>query len=683
MISRDARQSPATPDTASAGPDRRQLMLAGSALAWLGWSPGVIPAAAAQSSTGTQPKPATAATKAANDALRKYLNFDDKEDFENAARGLIAKPETLTIRDEKGGIVWDLETYKKFIDVDKPAPDTVNPSLWRNAQLCMQYGLFKVHDRIFQVRGYDLANVTFVQGETGWIILDTGSNLETGRAAYDIVSQHLGKRPVLAVVYSHSHGDHFGGVRGLVDEADVRAGKVQIFAPQNFTEHAISEFVIAGNAMGRRGIYMYGPLLARNAQGGVNAGLGQTIGHGNSGLILPTREIKKTGEEIVIDGVRMVFQLTPGTEAPAEMNTYLPQFRAMWMAENTTNTMHNVLTLRGAQVRNALNWAKYINETIDLYGEGTDVKFQAHHWPMWGNDKIIAYWKKQRDLYKYMHDQSVSLMNRGYTGVEISNIIKLPPELDKAWFNRGYYGSLKHDSRAVYQFYMGFYDGNPTTLDQLPPEEAAKKYVDYMGGATSVLQKAKADFDKGEYRWVAEALKHVVFADSNNKEAKELLADSYEQMGYQAESGPWRSVYLQGALELRHGLPSAGSIDTAGPDTIRAMPPEMTFDYLAVQLDAQKAAGKKLSVTMDFSDLREAYALVVENSVLNYSKKPASTDAKLTLSKATFDRIQAGEITADKAIASGDIKVEGRKEAVTEFVGLFEKPPFWFNIVTP
>jgi alkyl sulfatase BDS1-like metallo-beta-lactamase superfamily hydrolase len=664
------------------GLNRRRMLFAGSALAALGL-PAVKGAVAQTGSTGPQSKPATAATKAANEELRAHLNFADRTDFENASRGLIAKPETLIIRDDKGQVVWELESYKRFIGPDAPAPDTVNPSLWRNAQLCMQYGLFRVHDRIFQVRGYDLANVTFVQGDTGWIVLDTGSNLETGKAAYELVSQHLGRRPVVAVVYSHTHGDHYGGVRGLVDEADVTAGKVQIIAPENFTEPAISEFVIAGNAMARRGIYMYGPLLPRNAQGSVNAGLGQTVGHGNGGLILPTREIKETGEEITIDGVRMVFQLTPGTEAPEEMNTYFPQFRAMWMAENTTNTMHNLLTLRGAQVRDGLKWSQFINETIELYGEGTDVKFQAHHWPMWGNAQIIDYWKKQRDLYKYLHDQSVRLMNKGYTGVEISNMVKLPAELERSWFNRGYYGSLKHNTRAVYQRYMGFYDGNPTTLDQLPPEEAARKYVEYMGGAASILQKAKSDFDKGEYRWVAEALKHVVFADANNTEAKELLADSYEQMGYQAESGPWRSVYLQGAMELRHGVPTAGKIETSGPDTIRAMPPEMTFDFLAVQLNAEKAAGKKLALTMDFSDLKQAYTLVVENSVLNYSKKRTATDATLVLTKAVFDRIQSGELSPQQALGAGDLKVEGRREVLTEFLGLFEKPDFWFHIVTP
>lgn len=632
----------------------------------------------------TAPKPATEVTKAANRAVQGYLNFNDKEDFENATRGLIGKPDTLTIKNAKGDVVWDLEAYKAYIDLDKPAPDTVNPSLWRNAQLNMHYGLFQVHDRIFQVRGYDLSNISFIQGDTGWIIFDPLISVETAKAAYDLVTQYLGQRPVVAVVYSHSHVDHYGGVRGIVDEADVEAGKVQILAPEHFTEHAVSENVIAGNAMSRRAIYKYGALLPRNAQGGVNGGLGQTTSTGTATLIEPTREITKTGEEVTIDGVTMVFQMTPGTEAPAEMNTYFPQFRAMWMAENSTNTLHNVLTLRGAQVRDPLKWANHLDETIELFGENTDVKFQSHHWPIWGSEKIVDYWKKHRDLYKYIHDQSVRLMNMGYTGIEISNMVKLPPELDQAWFNRGYYGSVKHNTRAVYQRYMGFYDANPTTLDQLPPEEAAKKYVEYMGGAEAVLQKAKVDFEEGEYRWVAEALKHVVFADPDNKEATELLADSYEQMGYQAESGPWRSVYLQGAFELRNGVPSAGGINTASPDTIRAMPPEMLFDYLGVRLNGKRAAGKKIALNLTFTDLNKQYALTVENAVLNYSTHPTpDADAALTLSKATLDRIQLKEMTIEQAVASGDLKIEGRSESLDEFLGLLDSFPFWFNIVTP
>jgi alkyl sulfatase BDS1-like metallo-beta-lactamase superfamily hydrolase len=634
--------------------------------------------------TATDPKPATEATKVANRAVQQYLNFDDRSDFNDAARGLIAKPDTLTIKDAKGNVVWDLEQYKAYIGDDKPAPDTVNPSLWRNAQLNMQYGLFQVHDRIFQVRGYDLSVVSFIQGDTGWIVIDPLISAETAKAALDIVNQNRGPRPVVAVIYSHSHIDHYGGVRGVVDEADVKSGKVQILAPEHFAEHAISENVIAGNAMGRRAIYMYGALLPRNARGGVNGGLGQTTSTGAAGMILPTREIKTTGERVTIDGVEFVFQMTPGTEAPAEMNAFFPQFRAMFMAENTTNTLHNVLTLRGAQVRDPLKWASYLNETIAMFGPNVDVKFQAHHWPQWGNQKIIGYWKKQRDLYKYIHDQSVNLMNKGYTGVELSNMIKLPPELDKQWYNRGYYGSVKHDTRAVYQRYMGFYDAVPATLDQLPPVDAAKKYVEYMGGAGAILAKAKTDFGKGEYRWVAEILQRVVFADPNNKNAKELLADAYEQMGYQAESGPWRSVYLQGAYELRNGVPSAGGTNVASPDTIKAMPPEMTFDYFGVRLNGEKAAGKTLALNIDFTDLNKSYALVVENGVLNYFTTPvANADAKLTLSKPTLDRIQLKELPVEQAVTSGALKVEGRREALSEFVAMLDNFPFWFPIVTP
>jgi alkyl sulfatase BDS1-like metallo-beta-lactamase superfamily hydrolase len=377
----------------------------------------------------------------------------------------------LTIKNAKGDVIWDLETYKSYIGNDKPAPDTVNPSLLRNAQLDMQYGLFKVHERIYQVRGYDLSNISFIQGDKGWIVFDPLISAETAKAAYDLVTKHLGKKPVVAVVYSHSHVDHYGVVRGIVNEADVKAGKVQIIAPEHFTEHAVSENVIAGNAMSRRAIYMYGAMLPRNVQGGVNGGLGQTTSTGTAGLIAPTTEIKKTGEMLTVDGVQMVFQMTPGTEAPAEMNTHFPQFKAMWMAENSTNTLHNALTLRGAQVRDPLKWAAFLNETIDRYGQNTEVKFQSHHWPMWGRAKIVEYWKKHRDMYKCIHDQSVNLMNKGYTGIEISNMVKLPPELDRAWYNRNYYGTVRHNTRAVYQRYMGFYDANPSALDQLPPEQ--------------------------------------------------------------------------------------------------------------------------------------------------------------------------------------------------------------------
>jgi alkyl sulfatase BDS1-like metallo-beta-lactamase superfamily hydrolase len=616
--------------------------------------------------------------------MAKTLDFADRQDFEDASRGLVARPDTLTIKDDSGHVVWDMESYKAYIGDDKPAPDTVNPSLWRNAQLNMHYGLFKVTDRIWQVRGYDLSNVTFIQGDTGWIVGDPLSNTETAKAALELVNRTLGERPVVAVIYSHSHGDHYGGVRGLVDEADVKAGKVKIIAPEHFTEEAVSENVIAGNAMARRGFYMYDPLLPRNATGGVNGGLGQTIPHGTVSLILPTDLIGKTGEKRTVDGVQMVFQMTPGTEAPAEFNVFFPQFRTMWMAENATHTLHNLLTLRGAQVRNGLVWSKFLDQTIQTYGPRIDTEFASHHWPMWGNQRIVKFLGDQRDMYKYIHDQSVNLMNQGHTGTEIADMVQLPPSLAKNWYNRGYYGTVKHDSRAVYQRYMGFYDGNPSTLDQLPPEPAAKKYVEYMGGADAVMRKAKVDFDKGEYRWVAEALKHVVFADPGNRAAKDLLADTYEQMGYQAESGPWRSIYLMGAMELRSGLPKAPALNLAGPDAVNAMPLDMLFDYWGVRFDGPRAAGKQMQLGMNIADLKQDYTLSVHNGVLTYNAvRPAKPDAQLTLDKAVLDRVQLGQTTIDDAIASGDIKVTGDRAKVTEFFGLLDTYPFWFDIVTP
>lgn len=631
------------------------------------------------------PKPASEFTIQANQNVLHTLPFNDKQDFEDARRGFIAKPDTLTIKDEQGNVVWDLEQYKTYIGLDKTAPDTVNPSLWRNAQLNMEYGLFKVTDKIYQIRGFDLSNITFIQGDKGWIVFDPLISPQTAKAALAFINQTLGERPVTAVVYSHSHVDHYGGAAGLFNSPDeVKKNGVQIIAPEGFTEHAVSENVIAGNAMARRAVYMYGALLPRNAQGSVNGGLGQTVSAGVPSLLLPTRFITKSGEEVTLDGVRMVFQMTPGTEAPAEMNTWFPESKALWMAENTTNTMHNILTLRGAQVRDALKWSSYLNETIETWGDQAQVKFQSHHWPRWGNASIVDYFKKQRDLYKYIHDQSVRLMNMGYTGEEISEKIALPPELNDFWPNRGYYGTLRHNSRAVYQRYMGWYSGNPSDLDNLPPEMVGPKYVEFMGGEQALLKKAKASFDKGEYRWVAEVLKHLVFANPNNQEGKLLLADALEQLGYQAESGPWRSVYLQGAYELRNGVPTAGGTVTASPDTIRAMSPSMLFDYLAVRINPEKAAGKKMVINMDFTDIGEKHTLSLENAVLNHTPRyAAKPDVTLTLSKQTLDDIQLGQGTLEQKIASGEIKVQGNQQTFSDFVGLLDKFNFWFNIVTP
>ncbi|QYJ81646.1 alkyl/aryl-sulfatase [Shewanella aegiceratis] len=632
----------------------------------------------------TQAKPATPHTQKANAAVLKELPFQDKQDFENAKRGFMAKPDVVTIKDAKGNVVWDLEQYKTYIADDKSAPDTVNPSLWRNAQLGMHHGLYQVTEGIYQIRGFDLTNITFIKGDKGWIVFDPLISPETAKAALDFINQEVGTRPVVAVVYSHSHIDHYGGATGLVSLDEVESGKVAIIAPEHFTEHAVSENVIAGNAMGRRAVYMYGALLPRNAKGGVNGGLGMTVSTGLAGLLLPTHEITKTGEKLTIDGIDMVFQLTPGSEAPAEMNTWFPQAKALWMAENTTNTMHNILTLRGAQVRDALIWSSFLDETIDLWGDQAEVKFQSHHWPMWGNDKIIPYFKKQRDIYKFTHDQSVRLMNQGFTGEEISEMISLPKELEQSWSTRGYYGTLRHNSRAVYQRYMGWYNGNPANLNNLPPEAVAKKYVQFMGGEAEVIRKARASFDEGEYRWVAEVMKHAVFANPKSIDAKELLADALEQLGYQAESGPWRSVYLQGAYELRNGVPAAGGTQTATPDTIRAMTPEMLFDYLAVRLDAAKAEGKQFDIEIAFSDLDSLYTLTVENAVLHHSKhKVDQPDVKLVMSMKTMNSIQLKELSFDDAIASGEVKLTGDKALFTSFLGMLDDFNFWFNIVMP
>lgn len=629
-------------------------------------------------------KPATPQTVQINEDFKKGLAWSDKEDFANASRGLIDRPDTLIIKDANGQVVWDMESYKKYIDIDKAAPSTVNPSLWRNAQLNMNYGLFKVTDRIYQVRGYDLSNISFIEGNTGWIVFDPLISAETAKAAYDLVTKNLGKKPIVAVMYSHSHVDHYGGVRGLVDEADVVSGKVKIIAPDGFMEHAISENVTAGNAMSRRAVYMYGALLPRNAQGGVDGGLGKTNSIGDSTLIVPNVVITHTGQELTVDGVKMIYQLTPDTEAPAEMNVYFPQFKAMWMAENTTNTLHNLYSLRGAQVRNGLNWAKDIQETIDLYGDKTEVKFNGHHWPMWGSQNILTYLQNQRDLYKYIHDQSVRMINYGMTAPDIAEVLKLPPGLNEKWYSHGYYGTVKHNARAVYQRYMGWYDSNPANLDPLPPVQAAKKYVQYMGGSANIISKAKADFAQGEYRWVAEAMKQVVFAEPKNQSAKELLADALEQLGYQAESGPWRSEYLQGAFELRNGLPGGGQAIAASPDTIAAMTPQMIFDYLGVRLNAQKAAGKNFVINFDFPELGQQYSLTLRNSALTSSQKVSQkADASVTLSKATLNQLQLGQTTIQKAIADGKLKVSGNQMVFVDMLAMLDTFPFWFNIVTP
>ncbi len=633
---------------------------------------------------GGEPVAASRHTREHNNAVLKRLPFADSQEFEFAQRGLLAAPESLKLTGPDGRVIWDMDTFG-FIGDGIPAPDTVNPSLWRNAQLNMKYGLFQVSERIWQVRGYDVSNITFVAGDTGWIIFDPLLSAEAAAAALDLVTRELGARPVHAVIYSHTHADHYGGVHGVVGLEEVRAGRVQVIAPAGFMEHAISENVTAGNAMSRRVLYQFGPLLPRGPSGSVGFGLGMGLSQGAIGLIPPTRSINKTGEVVTVDGIEMVFQLTPGTEAPAEMNTWFPQFKALWLAENCTATLHNVYTLRGAKVRDARMWAHYIDEALNLYGGEAEFVFQSHHWPRWGNAVLRDYMEKTRDTYRYLHDQTVRMMNQGLSGPEISEQMALPPELASLWFNRDYYGTLRHNVRAVYQFYLGWYDGHPANLNPLPPEPAAKKFVEYMGGSAAALERARRDYEAGNYRWVAQVMKEVVFAEPDNGEARALAASAFEQLAWQAESGVWRSAYLQGASELRHGLPDIQTLNTAQSGILAALTPEMLFDYLAVRLNGTRAAGQHLRLVISFSDSGQDYTLEVRNGVLNHwaGRRGAAAHAMLTVTRPALGALLLGRQTLEQITAEGSAQLEGQGEALGQFLGLLDTYPFWFNIVTP
>jgi len=630
-----------------------------------------------------QPKDASDVTRQANSAVLNQLPFNNRQDYEDAKRGFIASDPKIMFKNQQGQTIWDLNTYS-FLNAQE-APATVNPSLWRIAQLNMNSGLFKVTDGIYQIRGYDLSNMTIVEGKTGLIVIDPLISTEVSKAGLDLYYRNRPKKPVVAVIYTHSHVDHYGGVKGVVSEADVKSGKVHIYAPEHFLEEAVSENVFAGNAMSRRAIYMYGALLPRGPQGQLDGGLGKTTSIGTVTLIPPTDTIKQTGEKKTIDGVEVVFQMAPGTEAPSEMLFYFPQFKALCAAEDATHTLHNLLTLRGAQVRNATNWWKTLNTTLNMFGDKTDVVFASHHWPTWGNDKVIDFLEKQRDLYKYINDQCLRLLNSGYTITEIGEMMKLPASLGQEWFNRDYYGSLNHDSKAVYQRYLGWYDSNPANLYGWPPEEVGKRYVEFMGGADAVIAKAKASFDKGDYRWVAEVMKHVVFADPNNQTAKNLEADALEQLGYQTEDPTWRNEFLMGALELRNGIPKGTGTQTASPDTIRAMTVEMVLDFLGMRIDAQKAEGKAITFNWILPDSSQKYAVTLKNSALTYTegKVLANANATVTLPKSSLDNILLKSTTFDDEVKAGRVKVEGNQAMFNEFLGMLVNFDPLFNIVAP
>jgi alkyl sulfatase BDS1-like metallo-beta-lactamase superfamily hydrolase len=636
------------------------------------WSPDADP------DGHTSPTDHTIADQA---AVRAALPLDDPTDFENARRGLVAADPEIHITAADGRVVWSTRDYA-FVAGD--APDSVNPSLWRQAKLNGIHGLFEVAPGIHQVRGYDLANLTLIDGQTGWIVVDPLTSAETSAAALDLARRHLGDRPVSAVIFTHSHIDHFGGILGVLPSDPALQAKIQIVAPEGFTLEATSENVIAGTVMMRRASLMYGMPLARTPRGHVDTGLGKQPASGSVSLLEPTTIVDHTPQPITIDGVRFVFQYAPESEAPAELTFYLPDMKAIDGAEIISHTLHNLYTLRGAKVRDALQWSGYIQELIDRFGDA-EVVFASHHWPVWGNAEVIAYLERQRDVYKFIHDQTMRLASQGQTPKEIAEALELPPSLARHFGNRGYYGTLRHNAKAVYQGYFGWYDGNPAHLDPLPPVESAKRYVELMGGLDATLEAAQAAFDRGEYRWSAQLLDHAVFADPANARAKEALARSYDQLGYRAESAPWRDVYLTGAYELRHGPGAAPANLTRAMDLLRAVPISLFFDSMATRLDGGKAADSQTVVNFVLSDLGETHVLWIDNAVLHHREGPPDprADATVTMTHDFLLRLVTRQVGVRDALFSDEFEIDGSTPALVSFFGLLDPPDDRFPIVTP
>ncbi|HBS5978909.1 TPA: MBL fold metallo-hydrolase [Klebsiella variicola] len=606
---------------------------------------------------------ATPATREANQALYNKLPFADKTDFNNAHQGFIAPLPPAMLKGAQGNIIWDPAKYD-FVKEGEKAPDTVNPSLWRQSQLLNIGGLFKVTDGVYQIRNLDLSNMTIIEGKTGITVIDPLLSAEPAKEALALYFAHRPKKPVVAVLFTHSHVDHYGGIRGVIDEADVKAGKVKIYAPAGFMEEAVSENIMAGTAMSRRASYMYGNLLKPDAKGQVGAGLGTTTSAGTVTLIPPTHYITHTGQQEVIDGLTYDFMMAPGSEAPSEMLWYVKEKKMIEAAEDVTHTLHNTYSLRGAKIRDPLAWSKYINAAIDRWGNEAEVIIAQHHWPTWGNDNIVKLMKGQRDMYRYINDQTLRMANLGMTRDEIAANFKLPDSLEKQWSSRGYYGSVSHDVKATYVFYLGWFDGNPATLDELPPEQAAKKFVEYMGGADAIMQKAKADYQQGNYRWVAQVTSKIVFADPDNQQARDLEAD---------------------ALELRNGVQKLPTPNTASPDTVRAMTPEMFFDYLGVHINGEKAGAAKAVFNIDLGKDGGKYKLELENGVLNHTANAVAdnADASISLSRDTLNKIILKQETLKQAEAQGKVKISGNGAKLDEMLSYMDTFAFWFNIVTP
>jgi alkyl sulfatase BDS1-like metallo-beta-lactamase superfamily hydrolase len=625
-----------------------------------------------------QPKDATEATKRALADFAKELPADTGADFELVRQGFIGTIPDGKIVNAAGNAVWDMSTFA-FEGEGCDCPDTVNPSLWRQAKLNSIHGLFEVTKGIYQVRNFDLSNITFIEGDTGYLVIDPLISAEPAAAALALMREHRGDKPVVGVIYTHSHVDHYGGIKGVLSDEDIANG-LQIIAPEGFLEEAVSENVLAGNAMGRRATYMYGALLPRNARGHVDAGLGKTVSMGQVSLVPPTVNISETGTRMTVDGIEIVFQVTPGTEAPAEMNFYFPQFKALCMAENCSCHLHNIYTPRGAQVRDAKAWSWYIDEAIELFAGRTDVLFASHHWPRWGSDAAAAFLKKQRDLYKYVHDQTLRMANHGDTPLEIAEKLALPPTLAAEWYTRGYYGTLNHNAKAVYQRYLGWFDGNPANLHKHPPVEAGKRYVELAGGADGLIEKARAAFAKGDYRWVAEIVNHLVFADPSNADARNLQADALEQLGYQAESGPWRAFYLTAAMELRNPRPPSDTPRQGAAGQLRSLPAEQLLDSLSVRLNGERAGASEIAVNIRFTDTGERFLVTVENAVFHhYPGREAKDAPTVSLTRGALASLVIGEI----ALPDENVAVDGDAAPFAALLSFLDRFDFWFEIVMP
>lgn len=622
---------------------------------------------------------ADASVVAQHAAVRERLDLDDRQAFDDAMRGFVAAPSGV-VRDAAGEVIWDFAAFD-FVDGD--APHTVNPSLWRQARLNNHAGLFKVTDRVWQLRGFDIANLSLIEGETGWIVVDPLTSRETAAAAMAFARQHLGDRPVSAIVYTHSHVDHFGGVLGVVSAEEAATRAIPVVAPAGFMEEATSENVLLGVAMVRRSEYMYGKHLPRDTAGLVDNGLGKAVAYGSIGLLPPTLVVTQPVEEHVIDGVRFVFHNVPGTEAPSEFTFALPELKAFNGAELVSQTLHNLYTIRGAKVRDALRWANDIDATAERLGDA-EVLFNQHHWPVWGNQEIRSFLAAQGDVYRYLHDQTVRLMNAGLTAPEIAETLELPEALDRHLATRGYYGTVRHNIKAVYQFYLGWYDAHPANLDPLPPVPAAQGYVALAGGIGPLLDAARAAQAKGEHRWAAELLKHAVYAEPANDTARGLLATSFEQLGYAAEASTWRNAYLTGAQEAREGAPAKGFSPARMRDLLAQTPVERFLERMAASIDGPAAGDLDLTINLVLTDRGESHVLRLRNGVLRHRAAPEdpAADATLRLTHAVFLDMMTGQAGAGALLTSDEVTIEGSTIDLGRFFGLVEKPPGNFPILS-